>query len=139
MTKSQIFGLLFLGFIAWIGFTSFRQVGTNIGNSAVEATSPEFARAQDGLPIVDGSRQRQPYPIAKGAEATFYVVGKVAVRNFADYCLNNSNPEAFDRTYSSDGRVYYIEPCPGKMAIVTMTSKHKSQCSVQPKHMSICS
>ena len=90
---------------------------------------PEFTRAPDGFPIVDASRQREPYPIAKGDDATFYAVGKVAVRNYAHWCLNNSNPSAFIKTYSSDLRVYYIEPISGNPTLVTMTSKPESRCS----------
>jgi hypothetical protein len=129
ITEKKMPVLLVLGVIAWLGFQQFWQTGLNFGNRMVEATMPEFARAADGLPIIDGSRQREPYPIARGEDATFYAVGKVAVRNYANYCLNNSNPRAFIKTYSADGRIYYIEPISGDPTLVTMTSKPARDCT----------
>lgn len=72
----------------------------------------------DDIPIIDGGTLRIP----KDGHMSFFAVGKVALVNYANYCLNISPSGVFEITWSKDVRRVYIKPKSGKRELATVTS-----------------
>lgn len=118
-------------FVAWTdqGTGRFNRIGDNIGAGWEESSAPEFARAADGLPIVDGSRQRQPFPIPAFESVSFYVVGD-DVQIYYGHC----NAEVLPATMQATAEDYllgigHIRPTPSQqMTKVTVISSDAHGC-----------
>jgi hypothetical protein len=120
--------LLILGFIAWIGFTNFREVGTNLGANAVAATeSNALRRAEDGfLVLMTGKHVR----IGRGESLAAYVEpdGATILHGAVCHYLDISPAGAFARNESVGYTVTELLPFSGERTLATVTSVRDPNC-----------
>ena len=120
--------MLVLFVIVWLGATQFMQTGKNVGGG-IERVSREFKdggsgpTAEDGLPIIDGSQQRQPLVVPKGGIYTFYSIGgKFRAYNHCGHKLELNSTETFTLTpLNREKRLYEFYSGTDERVMVTLT------------------
>jgi hypothetical protein len=105
-----------------VAFSGFgMRAAREITKAEACAAEGDCGRSADDFPVY----RNKFIDIIPGRTETFYAVGKVAIRNYADYCLNVSPQGTFAITAERGWRIVYIEAYSGKKTLATVTSIRK--------------
>lgn len=135
-SSRSIWPLMVLGLLFWLGYNQFLDTGRNIGGGFERVSAefkegpiPEFARAEDGLPIVDGSRQQEPLRVPRDESFSFYAVGPFRAENWCGYYLDLASTEWFDITpLGGKNRLFEFNANSRDPILVTLTSEFDMLC-----------
>lgn len=95
---------------------------TNIGDGRMEATMPEFARAPDGLPIVDGGI----FHVGNGEDVFLYVKGRVGLSfDTYQYLETWCGDATLDYSDAETLGIVWVTSPPGEMTRIR-TMSHSS-------------
>lgn len=106
-----------------------QEKAIGMANSNALSTSTSEPTAKDGLPIIDGSKQKNALTIDMGTTKYVHVVGTIKVANYKDYCLDIGPEGAFTiESLGTNGRLFAITPISGKDTLATIESLFKTSC-----------
>lgn len=98
--------------------------------AAKEITNAEACAAEGdcGRRVIDVPVYRNKVvKVLPGQSETFYVIGKVALYNYDDHCLNIAPDNTFDISWERGVRFVYIEPKSGEKTLATVTSLREGE------------